>query len=222
MRGLALAAVLTAAIATTSPADPGLAPSAAATASGLAFGKCIVRSDRAAAIALMEQLPLGGARTAVAGLPLGAATSCRAEAPAELPVMALRGGIAQAMFRRDFVEFGIQPSEAIARLARFPLPVERDTRGAADPLKSLYLLADCVARSDPENTERLMKTNPGSDMEMRVFAALGPLMSACQGQGGRAAFGRLDLRSAITQAADHVNARYWAGEMTYAGPAFRP
>lgn len=189
---------------------------------GLAAGKCIVRADRSAAIDLMKRLPLGGETVALSELSLGAARKCWSEAPEPIGVMALRGGIAQELFRRDFVEYGVQPSESIANLATFTLPVEKDEMGAEDPLKSLYLIADCTARSDPQNTERLMSTKPGTDREMRVFEALGPLLSACQARANTVSVGRTELRAAITQAAYYMNARYWRGDMTYAGPSFRP
>lgn len=189
---------------------------------GLAVGKCIVRADRGAAASLMKSLPLGGTTVNLAELPLGAAGECRTLAAEPMPVLALRGGIAQELFRRDFVEYGVQPSESIANLASFTLPVEKDDMGAQNPLKSMYLIADCVARSDPENAERLMKTKPGSDREMRVFEALGPLLSACQARATSVSIGRTDLRSVIIQAAYYLNARYWRGDMTYAGPSFRP
>ena len=93
--------------------------------------------------------------------------------------------------------------------------------GAEDPAKTLFLTADCVARSNPNGTEKLIKAAPGSDQEQKIFESLAPWLSACQGRT-EVRYSRTDLRSAIVQAAYHVSARYWNGQMTYAGPAFRP
>ena len=188
---------------------------------GIEVGKCLVRSDRAAAVGLMKSLPLAGEKVDVASLSFGSADKCRAGATAPIAVTALRGGIAQELFQRDFGEYGTQPREAVYKLAAFQLPVEKDTLGTQDPIKSLYLTADCVARSDPKTTERLLKASPGTRMEDQAFDQLGPLLAACGAQPG-ASIARTDLRGAIVQAAYYVNARYWNGGMTYAGPAFRP
>jgi hypothetical protein len=186
-----------------------------------ALGKCIVKADRGSAVSLLKTLPLTGGQVDWSSVSLGAAASCREAATSTVTVSALRGGIAQELFKRDFVEFGVQPQRALYDLASFSLPVEKNLMGTEDPTKTLFLTADCVARSNPNGTEKLIKSAPGSDQEMKIFEALGPWLSACQGSS-RMAYGRTELRSAIVQAAYHVNARYWNGDMTYAGPAFRP
>lgn len=188
---------------------------------GIAFGRCIVKADRAAAVGLMKTLPLEGDRVDWSSLSLGAASACRTADATTIPVTALRGGIAQELFRRDFGEFGVQPQRALNDLATFDLPVEKDMMGVEDPTKTLFLTADCVARSNPNGTEKLIKAAPGSGQEQKALESIAPWLSACQGVN-RMAYGRADLRSAIVQAAYHVSQRYWTGGMTYAGPAFRP
>lgn len=188
---------------------------------GLDIGRCIVKADRAAAIDMMKSLPLMGEAVDWSTVSLGRAASCHSAGAELVSVSALRGGIAQELFRRDFDEFGMQPHRAIPDLAKFSLPVEKDTMGVEDPEKTLFLTADCVARSNPMGTEKLIKAEPGSGQEMKIIESLGPWLSACQGKS-QMAYGRTDLRSAIIQAAYHVSQRYWAGDMTYAGPAFRP
>jgi len=185
------------------------------------LGKCIVKVDRAAAIGLLKSLPLAGGQVDWSSATLGAAGRCRDAASSTVTVSALRGGIAQELFKRDFVEFGVQPQRATYELANFSLPVEKDLMGAEDPTKTLFLTADCVARSNPNGTQKLIKSTPGSDQESKIFESLAPWLSACQG-ASRMAYGKTELRSAIVQAAYHVSARYWNGQMTYAGPAFRP
>ena len=188
---------------------------------GVDLGRCIVRADRAAAISLLKALPLTGGEFDWSPFSLGGAQSCRTLVVGPVTVTALRGGLAQELFKRDFVEFGVQPQRALYDLATFRLPVEKDLMGVEDPAKTLFLTADCVARSNPNGTERLIKSSPGSAQEQKIFDSLAPWLSACAGQS-RMRYGRTELRSAIIQAAYHVSARYWNGQMTYAGPSFRP
>lgn len=216
-RFLTVAAALSAVVFTT----PALADSDNMGELGIDLGKCIVKADRASAISMLKSLPLNGEQVDWSSVSLGAAADCRTAQATPVSVSALRGGIAQELFKRDFVEYGVQPQRDIPDLARFDLPVEKDTMGAEDPTKTLFLTADCVARSNPNGTEKLIKAPPGSGQEQKIFESLGPWLSACQG-ANKMAYGKTDLRSAITQAAYHVSQRYWAGDMTYAGTAFRP
>jgi hypothetical protein len=214
-----IAVALVAGAALTTPA---LADTPSAAQAGVQLGKCIIKADRGSAISMLKTLPLAGGEVDWSSVSLGAAASCRNAATPPVTVTALRGGIAQELFKRDFVEYGVQPQRAIPDLAKFDLPVEKNTMGVEDPTKTLFLTADCVARSNPQGTEKLIKAEPGSEQEMKIFETLGPWLSACQGGANRMTYGRTELRSAIVQAAYHVSQRYWAGEMTYAGPAFRP
>lgn len=202
-------------------AAPAHANTLTAAQAGAQLGKCIVKADRGSAISLMKSLPLTGSQIDWSSVSLGAASSCRDAMEVAVTVSALRGGIAQELFKRDFVEFGVQPQRALYDLASFQLPVDKNLMGTEDPTKTLFLTADCVARSNPNGTERLIKSAPGSDQEMKIFEGLAPWLSACQG-ANKMSYGRGELRSAIVQAAYHVSARYWNGQMTYAGPSFRP
>ena len=202
-------------------AAPAQANNASPAQAAVVLGKCIVKADRGSAVSLLKSMPLTGGQVDWSSMSLGSAAKCRDAASGTVTVSALRGGIAQELFKRDFVEFGVQPQRAIYDLAAFKLPVEKDLMGSEDPTKTLFLTADCVARSNPNGTQRLIKTEPGSDQESKIFEALAPWLSACQG-ASQMAYGRGELRSAIVQAAYHVNVRYWNGDMTYAGPAFRP
>ncbi|HEV2568386.1 hypothetical protein [Sphingomonas sp.] len=185
------------------------------------LGKCIVKADRGAAVSLLKTLPLSGNQVDWSAASLGGAGKCRNAATETVSISALRGGIAQELYKRDFADFGMQPQRAVYDLASFKLPVEKDLMGAEDPAKTLFLTADCVARSNPQGAEKLIKSEPASEVEGRIFDSLAPWLSACQG-AARMAYGRGELRSAIAQAAYHVSARYWAGQMTNKGPELGP
>jgi hypothetical protein len=218
MRKLFISGVIAAAAA---GATPALADTGSPSEAAVQLGRCIVKADRGSAISLLRNLPLTGGQVDWSSVSLGTAAKCRDTATSTVTVSALRGGLAQELFKRDFGEFGVQPQRATYDLASFKLPVEKDLMGTEDPTKTLFLTADCVARSNPNGAEKLIKSTPGSDQEDKIFDSLSPWLSACQG-AARMAYGKTDLRSAIVQAAYHVSARYWSGEMTYAGPAFRP
>lgn len=180
-------------------------------------GRCIVKADRDAAIDLLKRLPLANGDQPVALGSLGKGQDCIAgPLPAEA-VFALRGGLAQQLFVRDFGEFGTTPRRAIGELAAFRIPVEKDPMDVDDRTRNLYMLGDCIARSDTPDTEKLLKSGYGSQTEMNVIETLGPLMSACEAHGGQIAIGRSELRSVVAQAAYHVAQRYATGTMVYAG-----
>jgi hypothetical protein len=218
MGKLLIFGALAASVASAAPAQSN---NASPMQTAVALGKCIVRADRDSAVGLLKTLPLTGGQVDWSAVSLGGAAGCRDAVSGTVTVSTLRGGVAQELFKRDFVEFGVQPQRALYDLASFSLPVEKDLMNTQDPTKTLFLTADCVARSNPNGTEKLIKAEPGSDQESKILESLGPWLSACQGSN-RMAYGRGELRSAIVQAAYHVSARYWNGGMTYAGPAFRP
>ncbi|QHL90630.1 hypothetical protein GVO57_07045 [Sphingomonas changnyeongensis] len=202
---------------------PAAAPAAtpAAVAAAVDLGRCVAKADRSAALDLMRTLPLGDEPVDPAALALGRGGACATGVTGPVSAILVRGGVADDMFARDFVEFGVQPRRVIADLARIDLPTALGPggEGASADVRALYLVAECVARSSPTRAEQLMKTAPGSSGEMRVMEALTPLMQACHRTAAPIAFGRGAMRAAITQAAYHVSARYWAGEMTLAGQA---
>jgi len=202
---------------------PGAASAAtpAAVAAANELGLCVAKADRAAALDLLRVLPLGDEPVDPASLALGQAGACASGVAGPVSAILVRGGVAADMFARDFVEFGVQPRRVIAGLARIDLPTALGPggEGASADVRNLYLVAECVARSSPTRAEQLMKTAPASKAEARVMDGLAPLMQACHRAATPAAFGRAAMRAAITQAAYHVSARYWAGEMTLAGQA---
>lgn len=180
-------------------------------------GRCIVKADRGAAIDLLKRLPLANGDQPVDLGALGKGQGCISSPLSGEAVLALRGGLAQELFYRDFGEFGLTPKRATYDLAEFRIPVEKDPMDVDDRTRNLYMLGDCIARSDTPNTEKLLKSSYGSQTEMNVIQTLGPLMSACEGKGGQLALGRSELRSVIAQAAYHVAQRYATGTMVYAG-----
>lgn len=179
----------------------------------VAFGRCLVKLDRNASIALMSSLPLAGEKVAPASLSLGAGGKC-AETLAAGPVsvIALRGGIAQELFRRDFGEFGVEPRGSTGSFARFRLPVEKDGMGVEEPARTLYVAADCVARNTPKNVERMLKAEPGSALEDAAIERMAPWFSACGMQPGTR-ISRVELRGAMAQASYFVSMRYWLDEL---------
>lgn len=172
-------------------------------------GRCIVQSDRAAAVELVLALSPGREQTSLSALAPSLADRCGAGLDT-VPAMHLRGAIAQALFLRDFRGFGLEPSRSVP-LVNLDLPVQDSPAG--DPTTEIYRLADCVVRNDGPRTERLLATRPGTDNEGRVMDALAPYLRACSSADARLSIARSDLRSAIAQSAYHSMYRYWTRQL---------
>lgn len=168
--------------------------------------RCMVGHDRAAAAGLIRALPLGRERTDVSALSPELVRRCAGslESP---PALHLRGGLAQALFFRDFRGFGLRPMRSIP-LVNLDLPVQDSPPG--DRMTELYRLADCVVRNDPEHVERLLATQPGSENEGRFMSLLGNYLRACA-PVAELSIARSDLRSVIAQSAYQAMFRYWTG-----------
>ena len=110
------------------------------------LGKCIVKADRGAAVSLLKALPLSGNQVDWSAASLGAAGKCRTAATETVSMSALRGGVAQELYKRDFADFGMQPQRAVYDLASFKLPVDLlKTRYTQSSTRSLAMTT-CVCR----------------------------------------------------------------------------
>ncbi|MFN3945585.1 MAG: hypothetical protein ACK4K7_11715 [Allosphingosinicella sp.] len=177
-------------------------------------GRCIVRSDRRAAVRLMSSLPLDGVADVNASQ-LGGAAGCVSPALGRSSSVLLRGAIAQELYLGDFGEFGVEPRNRRI-LVDLNLPVDGDLAGAPAGTGELYKWADCVVRNDTENTERLLRTRVGSRQEATVIETLRPYMSACIAAGTRLTVAPSELRSVFAQSAYNTLYRYWNRELRQA------
>ena len=192
------------AIATVATVSPALAGSPVAE-----FAKCAVTKDRAAARDLINRLPPEHAPAQVDSTVLGGATVCGA-LPGAASALAVRGALIEAFYKRDFVEFGVQPKRNASEFLRFDMPV-------ADAPGDKLSLAMCVARSTPQLTDRLFATAPGSAPEESVMSLIMPYFAACQAKGTKIALAKGDLRGLIAHGAYMVSVRYWSGDMRAVG-----
>ena len=171
----------------------GLGPSPARADTGavdaVAFGRCLVEQDRGAALTLFATLP---PTDAAADLTRNA--GC-AGGPTSASTMAVRGGIAEALYKRDFREWGLPPRRASTDLARLDLP------GRADAGGSLFALGHCVARWQPNDLDRLFATPPGSAREGRIIDRLAERFAPCQPAGTSVAIKRTHVRALLAQTA---------------------
>lgn len=174
-------------------------------------GRCIVREDRDAAVALIRSLPLDGDAADLTMLRGDAADCVRGTDSAG--VMAVRGAIAQALFFRDFHRFGMQPQFG-RRLANLNLPVESST--TTEPAVDLYRWSDCVVRNDTVGTERLLRSTVGSGEEGAALEGLRNFMSACIADGAEIRVRNADVRSLFAQSAYNTMYRYWTGQLSAA------
>ncbi|MFN3945067.1 MAG: hypothetical protein ACK4K7_09075 [Allosphingosinicella sp.] len=178
-----------------------------------AAARCIVRSDRAAAARMLNALPIGGDAADPAVLRIAAQTGCASPALLAERTMLIRGGLAQALFAADFVQFGLEPRNRNA-LVDLGLPVESDPPGDAN--SQLYRWSDCVVRNDSVNVERLMRSPAGSRQERQVIEAMRPYLTACADPDARLVVARSELRSLFAQSAYNAMYRYWTGGLRHA------
>jgi hypothetical protein len=174
------------------------------------FGRCLVQQDRQAAIDVLNQLPLVDGKVSLSEVDLGYGAACLGAGLAEVSPIAIRGGIAQELFLRDFQEFGLEPKRK-GEFARIALPISDESDTGDAKTRALYKLGDCVVRNRTDATERLLKAPVGSKTERQVIDGLGPIMAACHGSRGQARVSRADLRSVLAQAAYSASVRYWSG-----------
>jgi hypothetical protein len=164
------------------------------------MGKCIVRKDRSAAIELMSSLPLTGSANLSGSV--GGASSCLAQASGTANAVTVRGALAQALFLRDFNEFGADPGRGT--LAGYSLPIEA----------GLYRWSDCVVRQDTGAITSLLHSDVGSRQEAQVLERIRPQMSACLPTTERLAIAPSQLRSVLAQSAYNVAYRYWTEQLS--------
>jgi hypothetical protein len=189
------------------------APPAGAAAPSVAgvyeAGRCLVASDRRAAVALIRTLPLDGPVADLSTLRGSAARGC-AEPAQGAPAMLVRGAIAQALFLRDFRAFGREPRTENG-LVDLNLPIESSPGGTRSV--ELYRWADCVVRNDSAGTQRLLVSAIGSGEEDTAIAGLQAYMSACMRGGSQLQVRASEVRSVFAQSAYHTMYRYWTGQL---------
>ena len=170
-------------------------------------GRCIVDSDRRAAVGLISSLPIDGDAASLSSLPDRVRSRC-AEGLASADVLHLRGAIAQALFFRDFGGIGIQPQRSVP-LVDLDLPVQASPAG--DRTVELYRWADCLVRNDGPRAERLLASPVGSRAEAAAIDRMRDYMAACAPPEAQLAVQPSELRSLLAQSAYHSMYRYWTG-----------
>lgn len=185
---------------------------AAATASSAAVyeaGRCLVQQDRRSAVALMASLPLDDSPANLASVGRNGAGCVSGLAGA--PAMLVRGGIAQALFVRDFGGFGRELRND-RNIFDLNLPVE-GFGASLDRTIQLYRWADCVVRNDSAGTERLLRTAVGTPEERAAIAGLQTFMASCMPVGTQLSVRAWEVRSLFAQSAYHTLFRYWTGQL---------
>jgi hypothetical protein len=182
--------------------------SAASVTSVYEAGRCIVRADRNAAIALMRVLPLDADVADLSSL-RGRAAAC-VDGIDDATALLVRGAVAQALFFRDFHRMLMDP-HVMLRMANLDLPVESSPPGTR--IVELYRWSDCVVRNDIPGTERLLRSEIGSEAETAAFEGLRNFMAACMPTGSQLSMQRWEVRSLLAQSAYHTNYRWITGQL---------
>ena len=120
--------------------------------------------------------------------------------PATTP-NALRGAVAEKLFKADFTAIGSRPRRELIEV--FTLEAEDVEAMDAASRRRLELLgfATCVAAADPTKSVALLNARAGSPEEASIVAALQPHFSPCLAQGEKLDLGKSDLRGALAEGA---------------------
>lgn len=167
-------------------------------ADAVAFGRCVVSTDREGALRLFSTLPPSDA-----AVDLSSHAACAARSTGTASAMAVRGGIAEALYKRDFGEAMMEPRRAPERLAQLNL-----LEGPGDAVER-FRLGLCVARSAPDAVDRLLAMPPGSTRERNAIGRLAPEFAPCQPYGLTVTLRRGNIRALLAQSAYVVHTRYW-------------
>jgi hypothetical protein len=183
---------------------------AATTASAYEAGRCVVRHDHRAALALIRALPLDAPGADLAALRGTNAAACAAGFDGASALL-VRGTLAQALFLADFRGFGREPNER-AQLVDLNLPVQSDPRRGSRAF-DLYRWGDCVVRNAAAATQRLLNSGVGTPEETGAIAALQPYMTPCMPAGVQLEVRLTEARAVFAQSAYDSMYRYWSGAL---------
>lgn len=176
--------------------------------------RCAIAKDRRAAVATAGALPFTGDEVRVDAAGLGRGAACLKHGAVAAPAMALRGAFAEALYRADFVEPGLEPERATGTFANLRLPaIDGDV--SADTAATLFKFGDCIARNDATSVGELIRTRDGSSAEKILLDRLQPYFAACYPQGATLSLKRATLRSVLAQSAYRVSQRYWDGQLRH-------
>lgn len=115
----------------------------------------------------------------------------------------LRGGIAEAYFRRDFpAGLGADAPLAAEAAARWTQP--RATGGQVTQMEMLHAMARCVTARQPVAIGTMLRAVPLSAEERAAMRTLQPDISACLDSGVEFAVSRQALRGLLAEAALHL------------------
>ena len=172
-------------------------------------GRCIVSTDRATAVRLLQSLPVEEGDADLSALPDRLARRC-AEGLSTVASLHLRGAIAQALFFRDFRGFGEEPRRSTP-LVNLNIPAQSSPPGTG--MTELYRWADCVVRNDNAHAERLLTSTVGSRNEAAAIDSLRSFMAACAPSGQQLSVRPSDFRSLVAQTAYSSMYRYWTRQL---------
>lgn len=181
------------------------------------IARCAVAKDHDAAAATVRRLPLTGDEATVEPAWLGNGAGCVKSAALAGPAVVLRGALAQALYFRDFKEFGVRPRMAPALLADMGLPPVNDGVDTSKPDVALARFGDCLARNVPEDTDKLLQSPVDSPLERSAVARIQPYFAGCYPKNARFNASRSTLRGLLALSAYSASTRYWRGEIVANG-----
>lgn len=181
------------------------------------IARCAVAKDHDSAAATVRRLSLTGDEATVQPGWLGGGAECVKSGALVGPSVVLRGALAQALYFRDFKEFGMRPRMAPALLADMGLPPVNDGVDTSKPDVALARFGDCLARNVPEDTDKLLQSPVDSPLERTAIARIQPYFAGCYPKNARFNVNRSTLRGLLALSAYSASTRYWRGEIVANG-----
>jgi hypothetical protein len=120
-------------------------------------------------------------------------------APPSNDSQALRGALAEQLFKADFGSIGARPKRETIEV--FTFDTSELASLDAEGRKRLYLAAfgACVASVDSTRSVGLLQTAAGSADEARIISELKPALSPCLNEGERLDLGKAELRGLLAE-----------------------
>ena len=175
---------------------------------------CILRADRAASEQLARSAPDSAAEASALGRLDPHIRQCLARsnaADSAIVRAVIPGQVAERLYLASVVAFFWDRSAADAQRPPAPsasiaIPTGKvpglleSARAPANELGTASSLARCTVARAPADVDRLVRTQPGTTRETRVFDTLAPVFTACLNVGQELTTGRTALRAQLARA----------------------
>jgi len=169
------------------------------------FGRCIVRTQRSRAEALVRSAPDSAEMSRLSVQLVGRPTRCLSARRMSLTSALFRGALAEALLAQpDLAGLAVAPAPAPENFDAFAaLAISADVDGLDEEDRALLVgrwMATCIAHQQPEIIRRLLATSGMAAEERRLLAASEAAFNNCLDSGQVLRVDQLTLRAVLAEA----------------------